>query len=272
VKNINPYSFYECSNLRYVVYLGNTTQNEYCFSKCTSLDHVCVSSNYNSSSFCKQNKVFTPEQCADFRRMENKCFHVKTQSNKTWNLTKDDEVIQWENHSNGCVSFYCDNSSGLHSESSCYSSGSQNKYCMNGINCRTDKFIGKPFIVVVDVENASLPGQSTVEILGSLSTALKKNPYFWSLGTEMNKEGKIHRVLVYVNDITTAKSIQSYVMSYSHSDSCKCGILCNSTKVEIVEDPNPFKRSSNSCASSGYGGNIIVFMSLLMLFISMLIN
>ena len=122
-------------------------------------------------------------------------------------------MIEWENQTNGCWEYLCDNETGsLSQKNLCTSEGDSPMFCINDTKCVDEKEVpNKEWIVEVEVnvtESILFTSEDIILILCDL-TDIDNNDL--TIVTEYDEDGIIVRFIVYVNDKSTADVIKSVV-------------------------------------------------------------
>jgi len=264
------YSAFELSSVVTVSYLGtgNPCDRYYhhTFSNCKKLEFVCVPN--ISQSFCDRPTLWTNDDCEIFREKENECYHivVTNRTAHTWSFEKRPEAQQWEKQKSGCMTFICDNSSGLTVLSSCISGKDNNQYCLNDHECTKKDVVGKRYVVKISIEDGDTPVEPGLDILDNLGSVASSTTYTWMISTEMNEKRHYVRLFVYVDDEYTAESIAYGVESLKDRSYCYYGVLCYATNVEITVDSDAPILSSEaaSCRNIPQQGLLLVFTIMMM--------
>jgi len=278
VEKIAVNAFYE-TPVKSVSYLGNHSMGNDCFYNCRKLDRVCVSAKYPSRYFCTIT-AWSTSDCELLDTLDSKCYHVKSFiSNHSWIVQKDDEAIAWENATDGCVEYKCDNSTGFSSSTLCNNDFGASSFCMVDRQCFTNIYIGKRYIVSMDVQGASIPSESSVEIINRTAKLTNLNPLMWMLGKGMNSKGVINHLYIFVDKKTTADNIKYAVDHLDKGPLCEKGILCNVTSIEVLRDKSVASSSSSSSPDSSGAVSLhgrlsvgLLILSVLFGIVALLIN
>jgi len=258
--SIGSYAFYYCRSLTSVFYQGSQLVSPNIFGGCYALKLVCVSPDYKNASFGGKD-VSDSETCQTFQKLFNQCYKG-AYIDGDFIEQKRNNVTYWEDQSSDCVQFYCVNESGLDARSACYSTDTV-KICQEGKCVDEDVNINK---WVVELE---LDGTTTVfdfnseDLKQSVSSLTGVNASGITIGYEMNMTGSILRVLVYVDDGSTANAIYNAVKELKKGEGCPYGVLCR-TKTVLVSGGEWL------VISSGYRTIVEMVMFIFMLF--MIIN
>jgi len=130
-KNVTSFgtdAFHGCKNLTSFTYLGSTEPkyDDTVFNGCDSLRFICIPKNYSGTSFCGKTGIANSDDCDSLRIEDNECYEVFPSPDHVWeNLIKEETKV-WENQTDNCVAYLCNNETGYYAKGNC--SGS---LCLN---------------------------------------------------------------------------------------------------------------------------------------------
>jgi len=159
---------------------------------------------------------------------DNGCFETKCENNE-WMVQKKKSAAEWEERSNECVQYKCDNETGNVAVSLC---NSDNEICVNDkcVEKKTMKENGKVRIVVeLDSDKVKINDINTAEILKVIDSGVE------TIGWEYDSKNQI-RVILYAKDEETAQSVANTVKSLEKGEGCSYGILCQISSVYLDQD------------------------------------
>jgi len=253
VETIADHAFYECSSLASVYIPSSvTTIEENAFELCISLfsityrgltdpgmsdtifkgssiPDVCVPLNYEQKSFCGlriRSQLFI-----DIDMRENSCFEIMKCSRRVF-MIKKEEAVAWEERTNGCNIFNCNNRSGLIKKDACQLdnplSACYLSKCQSDGTCKnTSLYDGTVGGCVLSVECDPKKGWVETKkncqeiILGQSSTPI-----------EINSE------TASCYDFTCSGN-----GTCSYSPKATCGKVCDSKMVDSCKDSGEFIRT-----------------------------
>jgi len=169
-------------------------------------------------------------------KQENHCYEVVCEDNKPV-VKKRYNATQWENRTNGCVEYQCDNSTGPITKIICESSDAVNRFCIND-QCVENKEIvnNKVAVEITLADGVNIAEMSTEAVLEVLAETLSIETKDVIVEWEMNEEGNVIRMIVYVSDEETASLIATTIDEVKDDDDCQYGILCKAKEVLLVTD------------------------------------
>ena len=231
VTSIDNRAFTSCTSLTSVVYLGTKdpgASSVDVFGGCSSLRHMCVPSVFANDSFCGLNVSSNSEVTDDLINQRNQCYDMVC-SDSGISVQKMEYAAWKENQTNGCVEYKCLNESGVVQRGMC----KDGEYvCMDESCVRKDSFDNHKWGVVIDVEESDNI-YNTTNITASINELSGVNPDEITVVTEINDEGQIVRIIVYVDDKSTADIIVEAVDNLDTNGDCGYGILCLKKSVEV---------------------------------------
>jgi len=231
VTSIKTGAFLNCSKLKSVFYQGSqqiSTPNV--FKGCDALENICVSPDYNFSLFCSK-EVSHSSLCQEFQSKFNNCFkgHYNDASG-TIEEEKRKNATDWEDRSNGCVEYSCNNDTGKLWWSLCNDSDGLNHMCLEG-QCE-DKSLNEHngWAVEIDVEPTEWCFVNMTDIIDQMG--LEEGEV--TIGFETDEKGNVIRLIIFCDDIEKANLIVAAVNSIDQGDECE-NILCRRKDVRVKE-------------------------------------
>jgi len=168
---------------------------------------VCVPPDYDFPSFCGKPVTSEDDECLSFRKMFNSCFKGAFVDGQVVQQ-KRRNVVEWESLTSECATYVCYNDTGLMAWSECNNSVGANRMCIAD-KCVEDES-SAPNRIVVDVEldegidMNEIDAKKLVEVI-SENSGVDSNEF--SIGWETDENGKVIRVVVYVDDSGSANKI-----------------------------------------------------------------
>ena len=259
MKLIDDYAFYGCSNLLSITYLGSSDPGlpqMDPFKYCNSLGVICVSESFKSNTFCGKN--ITCKSC-------NQCFYLVENTTECI-VRKKKEADIWEDQSNGCMLFQCHNKSGLIATSQCKNDAGNTTVCVNDkcVEKQQEIISEKQWVIEITLNNTESYSITSNDIASEISNKSGIDIEDLTIGVEYDGDGKVTRILVYVNDKSNADIISSSVKCSNGEEGCN-DITCRCTSVNVRENTPSLSIVSLSCYHSS---NLMMMMfSLLLIFL-----
>jgi len=243
-------AFTGCKSLISVIYQGTkrlAITNSFQF--CDKLDIVCVPLDYDGDEFCNRT-VYKSDSCEKVVTQTNKCYGVTINEGviSTWERQ---EAKDWENQTNACVKYQCDNETGFVSWGMCNSSVGDAKVCIDN-TCKSEApmLVGSPVIISLarPVDASAVDPTETLDLIRSLIQTRAAGEL--SLGLETDAQGRVDKIIVFVDgDKGKAEAIARAVNNLDKGEDCQYGILCESTSA-FVYDPQSSQPSSTHSSST----------------------
>jgi len=238
VSSIGPVAFARCSSLSSLTYLGSVPPqySSSPFASCDALKRVCVPVDYNSSSFCGID-VYSNLTKFDHLR-NNQCYEILVcgEDDDDVTIKKRDSAIAWENQTNGCVVYECDNARGNVLWNKCNNSDGIDRTCMNDECVAYNTLIDKGWIVEIELKDVNITELNTTEVIERLSSLTGIDLNGVEIGIDFNDKGHITSIIVAINNGDDAKTIADAVNKIEE-DECKGkedDILCMSKKAKVI--------------------------------------
>jgi len=245
VKSVGLSAFENCVSLMSVSYLGtnNPGSSSNIFSTCPALSFVCVPSSYASNYFCGLTGFCKSSSCEKLQKENNQCFEVSC-SGTEFGVRKREIADLWENQTNGCIKYECDNESGLLQWGTCGSSTDE-EVCLNDTCVNKNSIEAGKWQVEIKIKETEASLVNTSDILSSISKLSNVDIDQVIIATEINEFGQVVKIIAYVNDEQTAKVIVEAVNELPADDDCGYGVLCRKTDAR-VKTRNLFLSGSSS--------------------------
>jgi len=254
VSSIGISAFTRCTNLESVSYLGDADpykSGASAFDGCNKLKTICVSESYSSTTFCGRNISCKSSQC-----IVNHCYETIGAEDLKCIVRKKPDVMKWENETNECVVYRCDNESGMSVEEIKCKNGDNITICKDGKCVEEDK---RWAVVVVIKSSETVSAHEIVKELSNM-TGIDENEM--TIGIEYDENGNMNRIIVYVKDEKQAKIMSEAVEKY-----CKSAPYERSCGAPIVREI-----TSTLSLSCGHNHHIPVVMVLLTTLISLIFS
>ena len=149
-------------------------------------------------------------------------------------VADNDSLVMWDDLSNGCIEYYCDNESGLQAIMKCKNS----TVCMDGECVSVAKEVDEKkeiFTIVIEMKATDVITVTSNEIAMELSKMSSINADNITVAIEYDKEGKMKNILVYVSEESQAKLLSDAVNGIEKDDNCE-GILCRSERAQVRKE------------------------------------
>ena len=196
VSSIEDSAFSGCSNLESVSYLGlsdpgpNSSQ---IFPQ--NISFICVPESYNSDTFCGANVSCKSEHCGV-------CYSFTVDG--SCSASETNSAIEWEKQSNECIEYLCDNLKGNIKRSRCE--------CIDGRCITQEDTENKTHAIEMDVEDLNSTNITSIDIAIELSDLTGIDLDDIIISVEYNDDGIITKIIVYVNDESTADTLRNAVL------------------------------------------------------------
>ena len=189
-------AFRGCHNLTSVIYEGTNdpgSDSSNIFDSCESLSFICVPDDYNDTSFSSITALARgTHQCDELHASVNHCYGV-VEENNVLVVRQRANVSLWENQTNGCVKYYCDNETGGMIRTLCKS----NEMCMND-ECIPNEVLNDWNYVVLDFGNESDIRETDVSVFIQRINDLVD--FEVNIAVEINEEGYNTRIIINVEE------------------------------------------------------------------------
>jgi len=262
--------FARCHNLTSVSYLGSSEPNWYNkkqFEDCDLLVSVCVPSNYSSSSFCWMYSLCKTDSCESVFDKTNQCFGA-TCNEGSITISRRPGADEWEKQTTGCSDFKCVNESGLLIIPSCLSTTESVMLCTEDAKCADEANytdyesiivfeLFRPFDVL-DIDASQLR-YDIGYLLGMTCN--------WEVASEMNEDGKVARVFVFVpENMEAARVIAQQIKVRNDESMLYMEIITDSIKIYILGDEG----QSASGVVSQHQTSFVFMLTFFIFFVAMM--
>jgi len=232
-------------NLTTIFYLSslnvsNSSSQQY---ELESLKNVCVPPDYPSDILLGYNVTFESETCKEFQSLYDHCYQAQYDEG-SFVRTKRNNATEWESKVNDCMNYICDNDQGRQSWSKCNSSADGSFVCVSG-QCIENETI-KGWIVEIDITQTTAGELNTSEILSSLCSMTNLETSELVIGYEVDEEGFIIHIIVYVKDEETGILVMEAIDDLEKGETCQQGVLCKSKNSRVIEVKTNSLSSSKS--------------------------
>jgi len=198
---------------------------------------------------------------AELFAKENFCFSLTECSSISETLVKRTKALRWEQQSNDCFEYQCNNESGYLSWSMCNTSSELHQTCVGGTECYANSTWKEDWTVNVYLEGSvnatDFDAKELIQIIVDITQIPKANV---SIGVDVNTNGVIESVSVVVATESEAKKVESAINAFVKSGDCQESMcLIKSAKIDKV----PVSAASHVSAS---------FVALILLACSVIIS
>jgi len=238
IKSIGHGAF-QSSFMKYLYYQGTSTElsSADVFTNPNALPVVCVPPDYTSTYFLKAYVTRSVSECQSFEKLFNHCYqgtfidgYMRQQLRKN--------ATDYEDLTNGCMEYHCSNQSGRVSWSLCNSTENVSNICIRG-QCVSDAMPRTPngkkwSVVLLLVSDEVKPDDvniTDIALITSNMSGVDVNDIV--IGVEVDDEGYVISVVVYVDDEEMANSIAYAVQEMDKGEQCQHGVLCKTKSVTI---------------------------------------
>jgi len=184
----------------------------------------------------------------------NACFEVVCEGSNC-GLEKMKNATEWESRTNGCIEYRCDNESGFVFWSICNSTDKAGRFCLEGVCMENDDEStkkGKVFVEIVLTEGVRVEEINATQLAEMIGLLCNVSSDKLTIGYEIDANGYVLRVYVYVGDESTANVISTVINDMNKEVNCQYGILCRAKQVvvnnglEIASLSGSERRETNS--------------------------
>ena len=197
ITSIGPKAF-SGSGLVSLSFMGCPQLSDSCsaFEGCDSLNTINIPEPCNLTELCGRN--ITP-------LVSNECYEM-VERDGNYFFSKKTTAREWEEQTNDCIHYWCDNESGYEARSKC-DNEKNIALCNDNGQCMDEEFLkDKPRALLELKENVTIT-ETYVEVL----TELREIVEDVSLAIEYNDDGQMVHITVYVNDESQAVLINTAV-------------------------------------------------------------
>jgi len=215
---------------------------------------VCVPPGYNADTFGNQSVTSDAPICKSFRSMFDNC---SKGSYVNGQVVKERRRVarEWEDQTNGCVEYRCDNETGLVSWSNCNSTSETTWICVNEQCIEKNQKTSNEVAIEIELEEGvSIDEVNTTSIADVLSTRLGIDANKLTIGWTNDDERNILSVIIYVKNDDIAQVIYDALDKIERSGQCEFGILCVKKTVHIIpkyqELSEAYRNNMTICAKT----------------------
>ena len=231
---IGNMAFSGCKQLSSVFLIGSQEISGDCFSQCVNLTQICVPPDYKSSTCGGKNTTSDLPDCQHFQSMFSHCFNPVYDSESGMLIEeKSKNASEWENQSNGCIKYACDNTSGKLSWSLCNSSETSHKLCMNDECNDKDALMDGKITIEIDIEATETDEVNIYDIERQIELLSGIDGREFTIALEADEHGKIIRVIIFIDDAEKATRIAEALDSIGNVSGCSYGILCRIKTIHL---------------------------------------
>jgi len=214
VTSIGGRAFADCDSLIRVIYHGTSgpSSGEGVFNGMLPPD-ICVPVTYNQdTSFCEKSISFNSGNYS--HESDNPCYSFFVCCNGTSNYgyyQRSVNASDWESKSNDCNKYYCaDNTTKTWSK--CSNSNGVVRTCNNNGQC--EEYIevnDKGRAVQIEVDNFDLSSFNETDFILTLQNSTKVGSDKISVSIDTNEEGRIMRIIIFVDEDVNAQEILNVI-------------------------------------------------------------
>ena len=235
ITTIGREAFKDCKNLAYLEYLGTTEVDHdiRVFSGCGSLKFICFPKEYNDTTFCDETGIGFSTNCETLKEDENECYFVSPIDGE-WKVQMKEEFAIWNNQTDSCVEYKCDNNKGLYAESIC----PEDTQCVNE-NCTEETDIEGDYVITVEFEDdVNVAFISTTTIIAYVSD-------------KTNVDCNSVEVSVVFNPIKENWNVQFFVKGESDATSIASSLINDSSSYHIRSVTSTQRAKAKELSLSG---------------------
>jgi len=166
----------------------------------------------------------------------NHCFKVTNCSDENLPNEKREKAISWENKTDDCFQYVCDNESGYLYYDKCVSNG-KNGICMDGKCVESEDIPNDEWKIQIDFVNVNLTAYNSTEVLKVSSNESGVGMNEMKLVTETDDGGNVLRIIVLVNDGDKAQIVRRTLHKYLNESDCNISFLCQDNVAGIATVP-----------------------------------
>lgn len=164
---------------------------------------ICVDNSYNSSStFCERSITCKSASCESFVNRSNHCYEVVGRDDECF-VEKRENATKWENHTDGCMEYKCNNEIEFVSWKKCKNIDNSTYFCLND-ECGADvNSSNEDWMVEVFIKDCVNPE----ELLTELSTFTGIDINDLQVQVEVTDDEGVKRVLLYLDNEERARNL-----------------------------------------------------------------
>ena len=164
----------------------------------------------------------------NYHNMVNQCFYARCYDGSLLQ-EKRTNASSWEERTNGCAEYYCNDENGPISWSNCNSSDNYTEN--NNYICMDNKCVERRIGWIVEIEISEFSGNDT-EIKEQIQqlTGIEVE----EIGFVLDDKGSIIHIILYVNDEEVGETIVKAVESLNKHEGCEYGVLCRTKTIRLI--------------------------------------
>jgi len=200
---------------------------------CWPPSNNCVSPDYNMTQFCGFSLTLEAANCVSYRALFDTCSEA-VYVNGSFVQRQRKNATRWQEQTNECIRYECVNGAGGIARSSCNSDDTVSRTCINN-KCVEESSL-KEDKVVVEItldDGVKITDVDLNDILEFLKGKCGIDEKDVTIGWEGN-DGYVIRIVVFVDDETTAVSITVAIDDLDKGEGCPYGVICKAKGVRIL--------------------------------------
>jgi len=228
-------AFVGCSSLYCLNYLGKKCPQFMRTVVGSVLDFAMVPLDYYSDLFL----IFPVCKASSYENLivqNNHCFRVTNCSDDNLPNEKREKAILWENKTDGCFEYVCDNESGYLFHDRCVNNG-KNGICMDGKCVESEEIPDDEWKIEIEFMNVNLSTYNSIELLKVSSNESGVGMDEMKLVTETDDNGNVLRIFVLVNEAQKAETIKTSLNKYLNETDCNTSFMCQDNIAGIATIP-----------------------------------
>ena len=220
---------------------------------------------YKQDDFGGAPVTSTNTLCKSFRNQFNHCYEG-TYINGKIQKQKRSNATQYEEQTNGCFGFYCDDDIGKLSWSLCNTTNETTRICVNE-QCANESVIpdGRIWSVVIKVKDVEAINVNISEIAEDASSLIGGGPDSLSVGLTVDDDGYVIDVIVYVDDEETANLLVEGIYNMDKGEGCKYHTLCKSTSASIEVADLDISSANRNCVVAMDAISFVIMMMMMIM-------
>jgi len=229
------------------------------FEGCDNIHHMCVPNGFEESLLCGRDDFCVTDSCESLhfesgRCSEESCFEGEIATRDRKNAS------DWQNRTNACVEYSCDEEKGPVMETVCLSTKEQRYVCEND-GCLV-MYSGTT--VEIDLNNVYANDINTTELRAEIETL--SGVSVMDVGLELEERGLVMRVVIPVNNNQNGQVIVDAVNNLDKEDkNCEFRTLCKTKIARLI------KELIEVSESGSVHGNSFMFVSLLLVVVVLVV-
>jgi len=233
VVSIGDYAFAECSSLSTLDYRGLKNPcdrvKNHTFEGCVNLRAICIPTTYddNDYTFCGSREICFGTSIEDLGLRSSVCGEEFCFDGLRY-MRLTDEMKAWNDRSNACVDFKCDDRAGKVQWSMCNKTEEENNVCWND-GCMVRE---QPMVVEVDMEGIQAGDFDTETFIYELEQLSGHRAT--DIGYELGDYAAIIRVIIVIDDAEVGQTIVDAVNNLEKGPGCQYRTICRSKYARLV--------------------------------------